>query len=363
MSAASESVASAGSTGAPPVFSTPAAGTAAGTADRPATAGGTPAPTLSPGSTGVPPAPTVRAGTRPDVSIVIPAYNRADLLERCLASLRGSVGATWEATVVDNASPEDLAPVRARFPDVRWLRREQNIGYAAANNLGLADARGAAVCLLNSDAEVYPDTLAGCLAALAAHPEAAAVTPCNLGLDGLPQPFLSPEHTLLMAWLRDSGWHLLFPQRPPFRQWMLPDFDFTRVQPVATTQTTCLVVRRAAHAAVGGMDPSLFLFYNDVDYCRKLRAQGGQILYLPTPLVLHHGSASVDTAPWKERRLWQDRYRFFHRWYGFPGALGVRAACLHRGLTRALAQLARGRPADAPRLVREGLALYRALGG
>jgi hypothetical protein len=58
-------------------------------------------------------------------------------------------------------------------------------------------------------------------------------------------------------------------------------------------------------------------------------------------------SASVETAPWKERQLWRDRYRFFRKWYGRRGTLGVRLACLNRAVTRALAQFALGWPGSA----------------
>ena len=297
----------------------------------------------------------------PDVTLVIPAYNRADLLVRCLESLRHTVGATWEAVVVDNGSPEDLSAARAAFPEMRWEVLPRNVGYAAANNLGLSEARGRHVCLLNSDAELFPETLAGLVGYLDQNPTVGAVTPCNVGPDGIPQATLSPEHTLTMAWLRDSGWHLLFPSLPPFRDWMLPGFDYEREQEVATTQTTCLLIRGEAYRQVGEMDPELFLFYNDVDYCRRLRRAGWRLVYLPHPRVVHLGSASVVTTPWKERQLWRDRFRFFRKWYGRRGTTGVRLACLHRAATRALAQFAQGRPGRALPLWREGLALYRTL--
>ena len=300
---------------------------------------------------------------RPDLSLVVPAYNCADLLERCLESLRASEGVHWEAVVVDNASPEDLSDVRERFSEVRWLRLERNVGYAAANNLGLREARGRHRCFLNSDAELSAGTLAALVRYLDGHPEAGAVTPKNVGTGGLPQPICTPEHTLEMAWLRDSGLHLLFPNRPPFRNWLLPGFDWEREQEVATCQTTCLLVRGEAYDSVGEMDPSLFLFYNDVDYCRRLRHAGWKLVYLPGAQVLHHGSASVETAPWKERQLWRDRYRFFAKWYGRRGTAGVRFACLHRGLTRLLAQGVTGRFGAVPGVWRQSLGLCQALGG
>lgn len=299
--------------------------------------------------------------TAPDVSVVIPAYNRADLLERCLTALEASEDVTWEATVVDNASPEELTELRARYSGIRWLRSESNLGYAGANNLGLRGAGGRYICWLNSDAEVEPGTLATLVAYMDRSPRAGAVTPCNLGTDGLPQSTLSPEHGLAMAWLRDSGPHLLFPNAWPFREWHLPRFDFAAEQRVATSQTTCFLIRTEAYRQVGEMDEELFLFYNDVDYCRRLRNAGWEIVYLPDARVLHHGSASVETAPWKERQLWSDRYRFFGKWYGLRATPGVRLACITRGLARVLAQLAKGRPSEIPHILQLSRDLYRAL--
>jgi GT2 family glycosyltransferase len=303
----------------------------------------------------------VTGGPQPDVSLVIPAYNRPDLLRRCLGSLEHSAGITWEATVVDDASPKDLSEVREAFPQVRWLRLERNSGYAAANNAGLEGARGRYVGYLNSDAELLPDTLSGVIRYLDANPDVGAATPRNIGPDGETQPACSPEHGLAMAWLRDSGFHLLFPNAPPFRGWLLPDFEAERVQEVAHTQTTLLVVRADAYQALGGMDPELFLYYNDVDFCRRLRARGWKLVYLPEPRVVHLGGGSTGTAAWRDRQLWRDRYRYYRKWHGALGTAGTRFACGHRLLTRVLAQLPKGRLSRIPEIWREGAALWRAL--
>ena len=298
----------------------------------------------------------------PDVSLVIPAYNCPDLLEECLTSLEASEGVRWEATVVDNASPVDLRPVRGRHPGIRWLRLETNAGYAAANNLGLRGAAGRHFCWLNQDAVLEPDTLRLLVEKLDSDSGIGAATPVNVAQDGRAQPSCSPEHGLTMAWLRDSGFHLLFPDRRPFSDWLLPRFDSRRNQDVACTQTTCLLIRRSAYEAIGEMDERLFLFYNDVDYCRRLRAAGWRVHFLASARVLHHGSASVETAPWKEAQLWRDRYRYYRRWYGALGTLGVRCACLHRGVTRVLAQAAKGRLRRIIPLANFSWQLYRGLG-
>ncbi len=304
---------------------------------------------------------SVADSSPPRIGVVVPAYNRGDLLARCLQSLKDSQGVDCRIQVIDNASPEDLEPIRAAFPELGWLRRQRNIGYAAANNVGLEGATGDYVCWLNSDAELEPGTLASLVAFLEARPRAGAVTPRNVGPDGETQPSVGPEHTLLMGLLRDSALHLLAPGLRLFRRWQAGDLDLNQTQPVATSQTTCLLVRAAAYASVGPMDESLFLFYNDVDWCRRLRAAGWELWYDADARVVHHGSASVETVGWKERQLWRDRARFYRKHYGRTGSLVVRLSCLSRAAARYASHIATGRLRTAPDVGRLGLSLLRAM--
>jgi N-acetylglucosaminyl-diphospho-decaprenol L-rhamnosyltransferase len=296
-----------------------------------------------------------------DVTIVIPAWNRADLLARCLAGVEGSRGLSIDCVVVDNGSPEDLSAVRLSHPSIRWIESHKNIGYAAANNLGLEQAPGRYVCLLNADAELKPDTLATLARFLDEEPTVGAVTPANVDPSGALQPCSWLGHRLSMAWLQDSAIHILLGARGPFRAWARPGIDLTVREEVQHCQTTCLVVRAEAHRRLNGMDQELFLFYNDVDYCLRMRMAGWKIIYLPECAVVHHGSASVLTAPWKERQVWRDRYRYCRKWYGVAGTAGVRFAILSRLALKAGAQLIRGRFAKMKADCRDEMLLLRAL--
>ena len=96
--------------------------------------------------------------------------------------------------IVTGCMGKEADLIRERFPEVRWIRLERNVGYAAANNLGLEAARGRYVCWLNSDAELLKDTLASTLAFLDQHHKVGAASPMNVGPDGASQPSVSPEH-------------------------------------------------------------------------------------------------------------------------------------------------------------------------
>ena len=97
----------------------------------------------------------------------------------------------------------------------------------------------------------------------------------------------------------------------------------------------CMLTSRLLFANLGGFDERNFaVAYNDVDYCLRLRRNGWTVVYLPEARVIHHGSASVQSACWWERQLWRDLYRYCSKWHGLPGRAGVRFALATRALER-----------------------------
>jgi GT2 family glycosyltransferase len=109
-----------------------------------------------------------------DASILIVSYNTRDLLRECIQALqRESLGVSYEIIVIDNASSDGSADmVAAEFPEVRLIRSEINLGFAAANNRGLDIGRGRYIVLLNSDAFLRPGALRLSIDHMDACPEA-----------------------------------------------------------------------------------------------------------------------------------------------------------------------------------------------
>jgi GT2 family glycosyltransferase len=299
------------------------------------------------------------------VSVVIPVYNQVALLDRCLASLTTQVGVEVEAIVVDDASPEDPSEVVRSHADLRinFQRCERNQGYAEANNRGLREAKGEFILFLNSDTELAPDTLARLVAYFEAHPEAGGVAPVHRGTDGEIQRTCSGFPTLPVGWVWDSVTHRRRPDHPVVRQYTLADWDYRSERWVEAAQTSCLLVRRVVYEKLGGMDPNLFLFYNDTDFCHRMSREGYPIRFLADVEILHHGSASVQTFDRAEAQIFGDRYRYFRKWYGWRGAFAVRFALWSRVWYEALVELAHGDLKFAARKFRRGLSLSRAMVG
>jgi GT2 family glycosyltransferase len=256
--------------------------------------------------------------SQPLLSIVIVSYNSAALLGACLASLPAAIdGRPVEVIVVDNASRDGSAAlVTATFPGVTVLAQASNTGYAAANNAGLARARGAFLCLLNPDTAVAPGALERLVTWLATHPAAAVAAPRLLNPDGSTQAvgFRFPgvgqvalDWFPLHARLLTSRLNGRYP--PP---WPAP---FRIDHPLGA----CFVVRRTAAARVGLFDEGYFMYSEEVDWCRRLAAANWQAWTLPGATVLHHGGASTRQQPARMfEELHRSRDRYMRRWLGRP---------------------------------------------
>ncbi len=295
--------------------------------------------------------------------MVIPVYNQVDLLDRCLLSLEGQQGfasGELEMLTVDDQSPQNPAPVVARHPTVIGLRMDRNGGYAAANNLGLAAARGAKLLFLNSDTEVPPEGLARLEAELDARPKFGGISPLHRETSGAVQRTCFAFPTLRTGWLWDSFVHRRRPDHPILKAFEMADWDHASSRPVDHAQTSCLLIRREVYDQIGGMDPRLFLFYNDTDFCYRMKQAGFPIWFTAETEILHHGGASVGTFDRAEAQVYGDRYRYFRKWFGWRGAMAVPGALWSRIVYESLVELAHGDIRFALKKIKRGLRLNRA---
>lgn len=196
-----------------------------------------------------------------DVLIVIPNLNGASVLGACLSALSGAAGALrLRAVVVDNASADaSVALVREGFPDVMLRENAENLGFAAACNLGARPHESRYVLLLNNDVTLLPGTLEALVAFADAHPKAGAMSPLMCWPDGRPQ---GPKLGLQASWNREAV----------AMSW-LPG--------------TCLLLRRAALDEVGWLDEDFFFYNEDLDLSWRLRKGGWDLYCLPEVHVRH----------------------------------------------------------------------------
>jgi GT2 family glycosyltransferase len=237
---------------------------------------------------------------KPFVSALIVNWNTCEHLRRCLQALqRCPQPPDLEVIVVDNASSDGSAEVvRREFLQARLIANDRNLGYAAANNQAAKVAQGRYLLLLNPDAEVTDDAIAKLLAFAETHPEAGAVAPKLVYPDGRLQPSLRSFPTPAALLFATLPLDKLFALRPSpltafLGHYRLTWFRYDRIAEVEQPMASALLVRREAWEQVGGMDETMPIFFNDVDFCWRLKKAGWRIYFLPDAVVIHHHGAST----------------------------------------------------------------------
>jgi GT2 family glycosyltransferase len=220
---------------------------------------------------------------RPKVTVVIVNWNGERFLERCLSELLPQTVAPHEIILVDNASSDASLDIVRRFPSVRLLAQNENMGFARGNNLaiGAAAAESEWIALLNPDAFVEPHWLGALLAAAQANPGvdffgSKLVTAADSSvLDGAGDAY----HVSGLVWRRGHG--------APVSS--LPEKESEVFSPCAAAA----MYRRSALLDVGGFDEDFFCYVEDVDLGFRLRLAGYRCLYVPTSVAHHVGSGTT----------------------------------------------------------------------
>lgn len=231
-----------------------------------------------------------------ELSIIIVSHNAREHLAACIDSIATAPpGTPHDVTVVDNASTDGAVDaVSRRWPEVRTIRLERNIGFAAANNRGIRETAGSRVLLLNSDTVVPPGVIDRLVARLDAHPGAAVAGPRLVDAAGRAElsfgPMISP-----FSELRQKTISALHARRVGLAtRWV--ERETSRERYVDWVSGACLLVHRLDAEAVGLLDERYFLYTEDVDFCAAIRGRGRRILFAPAAEVVHVRGRSRATA-------------------------------------------------------------------
>jgi len=252
-----------------------------------------------------------------DLSVVIVNWNVSDLLRRCLHSILDTQCLTLDVIVVDNASADDsVEMVRDEFPGVHLIVNADNRGFPAANNQGIAAARGRYILLLNPDTEVAGDALATMVAFADAHPDVGIVGPQLSYADGSIQSSRRRFPTLATAFF-ESTWLKPYAPRRLLERYEFLDRPDDVVQDVDWLYGAAFMTRREAIEQVGPMDESFFMYSEELDWCRRFREAGWRVVYLPTAQIVHHeGKSSEQVVAARHIHFQTSKVRYFHKYHG-----------------------------------------------
>jgi GT2 family glycosyltransferase len=235
---------------------------------------------------------------QPEVSVVIVSFNTRDLLRECLNSLNArSAGLSKEVFVVDNVSRDGSADmVASEFPDVHLIRSDTNLGFAAANNRALPLCTGRYVVLLNSDAFLHENAIQQAIRYMDATPQIGLGGARLVGRDGSWQPSARMFPSFLNDFLTLSGLSGRYPSSRFFGRFDRTWADPNEAADVDWVPGAFSIIRRDVLEKVGYFDEIFFLYYEEVDLCRRIKRAGFTIRYWPDVVVTHLGGESSKTV-------------------------------------------------------------------
>jgi GT2 family glycosyltransferase len=239
--------------------------------------------------------------------------NGRDHLARCLVAIEQQGVADSEVLVIDNASDDGSAEyVRAEHPHVGLIALKRRTGKAANDSTLLERARGRYALLLNEDAELQPGAARALVDALEADPRAAVAAAQLLDPRGRPQPTAWRFPGVATALAQAAFLHRRVVVQPPGR--------------VDWAQSSAMLVRRDAAAAVGYLDPAFYVYSDETDFCKRLADAGWRILLVGDARAVHHEQLSTDTRAARRRivEFHRNRDRYMRKHHGPVAAVLVR---------------------------------------
>jgi GT2 family glycosyltransferase len=268
----------------------------------------------------------------PTLSYCVVNTNGREYLLACLAAIERThpAGVEREILVLDNASEDGSAEaVRELGGEIRLIALERRTGKAENDSTLMREARGKYCLLLNEDSELRPGAAAALIAALDADPKAAAATPQLLDSGGNPVP---------SAWRFPSVGTAAIGALFLHRRFTVQSKG-NRTRRVDWAQSSALMVRREAAAAVDFMDPAFFVYYDECDFAKRLADAGWHSLFVPAAEAVHHDQLSTDLAKGLPRivEFHRNRDLYMRKHHGKVSALAVRLLTAWSYALRALA--------------------------
>jgi GT2 family glycosyltransferase len=258
----------------------------------------------------------------PDVSIVIVNWNTREDLLRCLASVDEEVrGVTSEVIVVDNGSGDGSAEaVRRAYPRSIVIENARNLGFAHATNQGLKTMKGRYALLLNPDARLKTDAVEKLVSFMDGQQDAGVGGGQLLDADGSRQNSIANLPSLATELLNKSLLRRCFSRRFPGKERHYPG-------PIEVESVigACMLVRRAAIDAVGLLDEGYFLFFEETDWCYRMRRGGWKVFHVPGAEIYHlQGRSAEASIAMAKVEYCRSRYRYFRKHYGIFARIALR---------------------------------------
>jgi len=230
------------------------------------------------------------------VSIIITHHRTPELLKLCLESLKKATeDLETEIFVLDSENKDDEAReiIRDDFPGVKLIAFAKNMGYGRLVNAGLKQSGGEYIMILNADMILTADSLKKLVNFMDSHFQVGVVGPQLLNINETIQESCFHFYRPMTIIYRRTFLGQIGRGRRELDFFLMKDFDHKTIREVDWMMGTALMVRREALERVGPLDERFFMYFEDVDWCRRFKQAGWQVVYYPDAKMYHyHGKVS-----------------------------------------------------------------------
>lgn len=272
-----------------------------------------------------------------DISVVVVAWNAQRYLELCLESLLAAPPRrSMEVIVVDNASSDGTVEmIEARYSWVKLIKSPENLGFSRGNNVGIRQSKGRYIALVNPDVQVLP----GCMDALAdfldQNPKVGNVGPRVFNPDMTQQSTCRRFPTLWNNFCSATALAARFKSSRLFAGEHMWYFPHDRTIAVNVLVGCFSMIRCEAFDSVGLLDENLFMYGDDVDWCRRAWKAGWEVVFYPGARAIH--DRGKITAPYPVRFAVAQQKSVLYYWskhHGLFGVLGISSIIFFRHVVR-----------------------------
>lgn len=249
-----------------------------------------------------------------ELSIIIVNYNVKEFLLNLLSSIKKSLqNISSEIIIVDNASDDgSVELLKDKYPEVKLIVNNSNIGFGSANNQALEIARGKFILLINPDTIVKEETFSSMINFFNTHPDA-GIAGCKV---------LNPDGTLQLSCRRGfpgpwtsftkvMGLSKLFPKSKLFAKYNLTYLDENQTYEVDAVSGAFMMIRREVYDKIGGFDKQFFMYGEDLDLCYRAQKAGFKVFYVHTTEIIHYKGESTKRSSIDETKIFYDAMHLF----------------------------------------------------
>jgi GT2 family glycosyltransferase len=257
---------------------------------------------------------------RPKVSAILIVWNGMQFLPDCMRTLLADLQSIeHEIIAVDNGSTDGSADfITNEYPTVKLTRNSSNLGFAKAVNQGIEMSTGENLLLLNQDIRIRPGAVSALLKRLEADSKIGLIGPRFVGFDGVTQHSARSFPGIRHVWYKFFLLSELFPNHHEFGSWKMGWFDHESEREVDQPMGAAMLIRRDLIERVGKFDEQFPIFFNDVDFCRRVKDAGYKLLYYPGAVIEHYVGGSTRRYP--VRMKWESHrsmYRYLSKYCPF----------------------------------------------